>query len=155
MHRRSFERLLLAGLLALFLVSGAGAALAYWSTAGSGAGSSAVGPLQPVTAVALAGESPSSLMVPGAPAADLVVKVDNQNPFDVTVVAVALNGAITAGNGCSPTGVTLATPANLPASVPPGTSVVHLAGAAAMDVTSASTCQGATFSFPVTLTVHR
>ena len=94
-------------------------------------------------------------MVPGGPASDLVIKIDNQNLFDVTLAGVALAGAITAGNGCSPTGVTLSTPTNLPLTLPPGINVVHLAGAATMDETSASACQGSSFSFPLTLTVLR
>jgi hypothetical protein len=147
--------LALTVMAALILLSCAGAAVAYWAGAGAGTGAAGVGTLRPVILVGLAGESPSSTLVPGGPAADVVVKIDNQNAFDVTLVAVTSNGPVTAGNGCAPTGVTLATPTNLPLTLPPGISVTHLAGAAAMGPTSASACQGATFAIPVTLAVRR
>ena len=154
-HRRSPRLLVLIGLVALMLFSAAGAVLAYWTAVGTGTVTASAGTLQPVTVVPLVGGSPESTLVPGGPAADVVVKIDNQNPFDVILVAVGPHGTITASNGCGPTGVSLAAPTNLPMTVPPGISVSHLAGAATMDRTSASACQGASFSIPVTITVHR
>ena len=154
-RRRSPRLLVLTGLVTVMLSCGAAAALAYWAAAGTGTGTASAGTLRPVTVVPLVGGSPGSALVPGGPAADVAVEIDNQNPFAVTLVAVGLNGTITAGNGCGPTGVSLAAPTNLPMTVPPGVSVSHLAGAATMDQTSASACQGTTFSIPVTITVHR
>jgi len=145
----------LAGLVSISLAAGSGTAVAYWRTTGTGDVAATAGQLQPVTVVALAGETPNTRLVPGGAARDVVVKISNQNAFDVTLVAVALNGSITAGNGCTPTGVHLVTPTNLPLTLPPGTSVNHLAGAATMDDTSAAACQGASFTIPVTVTVHR
>lgn len=146
---------LLVALVSSGLLCGSGAAFAYFTTIGSAAVAASAGQLQPVVITSLAGESPSSLLVPGGPPADLMLKIDNQNAFVVSLVAVSLNGTITASNGCSPTGVTLATPANLPLTVPAGVSVAHLSGGASMDQTAASACQGASFSFPLSATVHR
>lgn len=155
MRRLSHGHLLVAALLVLFLISGTTAALAFWPTTGSGSVTATVGTPAPVSFVALSGETPGGAMVPGGPASDLVIKIDNENLFDVSLAGVTLAGAITAGNGCSPIGVTLSTPTNLPLTVPPGVTVVHLMGAATMDTTAASACQGSSFSFPLNVTVLR
>lgn len=155
MRQRIHSHLAAAALIVLFLVSGTTAAVAFWTTTGSGAVTATVGTPAPVSVVALSGETPASAMVPGGPAADLVIKIDNQNTFAVSLAGVALAGAITAGNGCSSTGVSLSAPTNLPITLPPGVSAVHLAGAATMDQTVASACQGSSFSFPLSLTVLR
>jgi hypothetical protein len=51
--------------------------------------------------------------------------------------------------------VSFANQSGLNISVPNGSSLVHLPGAASMDATSSSGCQGATFSIPVTLGVQK
>jgi len=155
MRQRIRSHLAAAALIVIFLVSGTTAAVAFWTTAGTGAVTATVGTPAPVSVVALSGETPATAMVPGGPAADLVIKIDNANTFDVNVAGVALAGAISAGNGCSPAGVSLSAPTNLPITLPPGISVVHLAGTATMDQTVASACQGSSFSFPLSLTVVR
>ena len=154
-RRRNPRFLAITGLVALILFSGTSAAVAYWTRSGTGTATGSVATLEPVILVALAGESPGSSLIPEGPAADVLVKIDNRNPFEVTLVAVILNGTIVASNGCGPTGVSLATATNLPITLPPGISVSHLTGAATMDGTSASACQGATFAIPMTLIVRR
>jgi hypothetical protein len=155
MRQRIHSHLAVAALIVLFLISGTTAAVAFWTTAGSGAVTATVGTPAPVGVVALSGETPGTAMVPGGPAANLVLKIDNANAFAVSLAGVALAGGITAENGCSSTGVTLSAPTNLPITLAPGVSVIHLAGAASMDQTVASACQGSSFSFPLNLTVLR
>jgi hypothetical protein len=118
------------------------------------------GSIQPVTVAALTGgDAPSSSLRPGA-SADVVLRIQNVNPFPVTLVSVeggpASITADLAHPGCTTTGVTFTDQTGL--SVPiaaSGTTLVHLPGAAAMSTASSNGCQGATFSIPVTTTVRR
>jgi hypothetical protein len=149
---------IILAVLAALLMSG-GVAFAYVTVAGSGSGSASTDTMQTVTVSALVGgDAPSSSLYPGGPAADVVLRVTNPNAFTVQVFSVAGNGTITADGahaGCTTSGVTFMAPTNPNITLPSGASLVHLAGAAAMSTASMSTCQGATFSIPVTLTVHR
>jgi hypothetical protein len=141
------------------MLATSGVAFAYVTAAGSGSGAAAAGTMQTVTVSAfVGGDTPSSKLYPGGPAADVILRVDNPNSFTVQVFSVAGNGPITADashSGCTTTGVTYTPPANPNITLPTGSSLVHLTGAATMSAASLSACQGATFSIPVTLTVHR
>jgi hypothetical protein len=151
------SRIVVATLAALSLTSGV--AYAYVSATGSGSGTAQVGTMQTVTVSALVGgDTPSTRLYPGGPTADVIMRLNNPNAFSVQVVGVGTNGNITADGGhpgCTTTGVTFTPPSNPNITVPAGSSLVHLAGAASMSAASVSGCQGATFSIPVTVTVHR
>lgn len=147
---------------ALTLALGAGTAYAYWATGGSGSGSAAGGDMQTVTVDALVpGDTPASTLVPGG-TADVVLRVTNPNPYSVQVYSVTGNGTVTADTAhpaCTTTGVTFA---GSPGPLSPAVSIaanssalVTLPGAAGMNATSQSTCQGATFHLPVTLAVRK
>ncbi|MEY2477918.1 MAG: hypothetical protein QOG87_3233 [Actinomycetota bacterium] len=144
--------------LTVLLLSG-GVAYAYVSAAGSGSGNATTGTMQTVTLSALVGgDAPSSQLRPGGPAADVILRLENPNPFTVQVVSVDGYGTIAADgahSGCTTTGVTFIAPTNPNITVPAGSSLVALTGAATMSTASLSACQGATFSIPVVLTVHR
>lgn len=151
----------LAVALAALLTAGGGAAWAHWSTAGSGTASATARTFETVAVVATgAGDAPDSTLVPGG-TADVILRVRNPNDFAATVYSVAPSGPVTADAGhpgCTATGVSFtATSAPLTPAVelPPGETLIHLQEAAAMDATSQSACQGATFSIPVTLTAIR
>jgi hypothetical protein len=146
--------LTLAGIAAVLSLT-AGAAFAYFTSSGTGSAAASTGTMLTVTVAATAG-TPATPLHPGG-TGDVSLRVANPNAFAVTLVSVAgTGGTITAGNGCSPTGVTFTDQTGL--SVPiaaSGTTQVNLPGAAAMNVTSAALCQGATFSIPVTITVRK
>jgi hypothetical protein len=138
-------------------IMGTGVAFAYWDSTGSGSGTATDGTMT-ISAAALSGETPNSTLYPGG-SADAILKVFNPNGYAVQVVSIVGTGAAQAGNNCAPTGVHLVAPTNftdpqftLPADQ---TTVLHLSGAMAMDTTSASACQGQTFSLPVTVTVKK
>lgn len=137
----------------------AGAAYAYVTAVGSGTGAASTGTMQTVTVTALlGGDTPSSKLYPGGPAADVVLRVNNPNSYTVQITGVAANGTITADaghSGCTTTGVTFTPPTNPTITVGSGSSLVHLSAAATMSTSSVSACQGATFSVPVTVTAHR
>ena len=146
----------IGAIVALVLGLGAGAAFAYFTSHGSGKGSASAGSLAPVTVVATTG-SPNTPLSPGN-SGDVVLKVHNSNSVAVTLVSVSGNGSITADGGhsaCTTTGVTFANQSGLSINIPANTTTpVDLAGAASMGVTSSNGCQGATFSIPVSITVH-
>ncbi|HEY8699375.1 MAG TPA: hypothetical protein VIM08_00205 [Arthrobacter sp.] len=157
---RGVKVAVLTGVLSLAI--GAGTAYAYWATDGSGGGSAGAGDMQTVTVDALvSGDTPASTLVPGG-TADVVLGVTNPNPYSVQVYSVTNNGTATADNAhpsCTTTGVSFTDPAS---PLSPAVSIaansstlVTLPGAASMDATSQSACQGATFHLPVTLAVRK
>jgi hypothetical protein len=151
--------LLGATVIALALGVGGGAAYAYFTSSGSGTGAATTGTLGPVTLQAVTG-GPNNALVPGG-TADVLLDVKNTNAYAVTLVDVDLTsgGTITADaghSGCTVTGVTLTNQDGLSDNLPANaTTAIHLSGAASMSTASSSGCQGATFSIPVTITVHK
>jgi hypothetical protein len=153
----------LAGVAALAaMLTGTGAS-AHWRTGGSGTGSTATATMQTVTIDALVGgDDPSSALLPGGPAAEVVLRVSNPNASAIQVYGVAANGAITADaghSGCTTTGVTFTAPSSpiTPTITVPAnsTALIRLPGAASMSTASLSACLGATFHIPVTLTARQ
>lgn len=152
------RRTLFLAVLALVVSLSAGAAFAYFTSSGSAGGSASTGTLLTVTAAA---GTPSTPLVPGG-TGDVALKVTNPNSFAVTLVSVAGNGSITADGGhpgCTTTGVTFTAPTGSPLPVTilanSTNQVVDLPGAASMTTASSAGCQGATFSIPVTIVVHK
>jgi hypothetical protein len=148
----------IAALAVAVLGIGATVAYAYWSSTGQGTGSAAGGGLQPVTVTAfVSGDTPNSVLLPGG-SADVILRIDNPNPFAVTLVSVSGNGTITPDAGhpsCTVMGVTFTNQTGLSSNIPASdTTLVHLPAAASMDATSSNGCQGATFTVPVSITVH-
>ena len=156
-HRARRAGWLTTGLVVITSIVGGGVAYAYWQSTGSGAGSAGTGTMT-ISGAALSGETANSSLYPGG-SAEAILKVFNPNGYPVQVVSIVSAGVPSAGNGCSPTGVHFTAPTSftdarftLPADQ---STVLHLAGAMSMDGTSASACQGQTFSLSVTVTVKK
>jgi hypothetical protein len=136
---------------------GAGTAYAYFTSSGSGSGSVSTGSMQPVTVAASAG-TPGTPLEPGT-SGDVTLSVTNPNDFDVTLTGVTSTGTVAADSshsGCTTTGVSFVPQANLNVAIPAdGTTQVDLPAAATMSAASSSGCQGAAFSIPVTIVVHK
>jgi hypothetical protein len=150
---------LIGAFTALAMGFGAGGAYAYWTSSGSGSGSGTTGTLQAVTVAAfVGGDTPTTAIVPGG-SADVILRVSNPNAYAVTLISVSGNGTIApdAGHtGCTTTGVTFTNQTGLTTAIAAaGTTLVDLPAAAAMGSTSSNGCQGATFSIPVSITVHK
>lgn len=155
MSRHTRASLATGAVVALLAVAGSGAAYAYWAGTGTGAGSASTGTMTIAANVLAGSDQPTGSLIPGR-SSDAVVSITNPNGFPVTLYSVAGRGAVTASNGCAPTGVTFLSQSGLTISIPTGaTQLVHLNAAVAMDSTSANACQGATFSIPVTVTVRK
>src|SRR5947208_2613864 len=96
----------------VLLVGGlAGAAFAYWTTGGGGSGSASTDSVQPVVVTAfVGGDAPSSTLLPGGPAADVILRLSNPNNYAVVLMTVARNSAVT---GCVTPAVTFTDQSNL------------------------------------------
>ena len=117
-------------------LAAAGVGIAAWSTSGSG------------------NASVVADLYPGATGA-LKLKVTNPNSFPVRITAVSGNGSITSSVGaCTAAhGVSFTNQSGLALDLAAGaTTVFSLAGAVSMSNASDNSCQGATFTIPVTVT---
>lgn len=159
--RIAIRALTVALIVSVGLLSGT--AYAYFASSGSGSGRANVAKMSTVTLVAVVTTTPKTDLYPGH-SGDVLLKVNNPNPYPVTLVKVTwTGGAITADAGhpsCTTTGVTFVNWTGT-ISIPPKTATngypngypVHLTGHATMGDASSSGCQGATFSIPVIITV--
>ena len=142
-------------------------ALAYFTSGGTGAGTAAAGTLQSLIILPATTGTSKAPLQPGT-SGDLILQVTNPNPYAVTLVRVSQGGPVNVqgGAGCTsdpgwPTtlgnsGVSIPTATTLNHSLPGGsTQVLHLPRAAAMNTTSAASCQGASFNIPVTVEVQQ
>ncbi|MCU1657693.1 MAG: hypothetical protein JWO57_2349 [Pseudonocardiales bacterium] len=155
--RASRRLALIIALAAALVAATAGVAFAFWSTNGSGSGSATAGTMTiNVTALQTADTNQSALLPGGT--GDVILRVNNPNSFSIHITSVAGNGTPIASNGCTPTGVTFTAPTDYTSTqftLAAGSNLITLAGAANMSTASASSCQGAIFSIPVTVTAQR
>jgi hypothetical protein len=152
LHLTLKTKLVAAGLVTSLAAVGVG--IAAWSTNGSGTAYAEAATASALTLGDASGSTTGDLY-PGAAGA-LKVEITNPNSFPVQITAVSANGAITsdAGASCNAAhGVTLANQSGLSLSLAAGaTSTFTLAGAVSMSNSSHTSCQGAVFSIPVTVT---
>ena len=129
---------------------------AAWTSSGNGTGIAKASSAQALTTGTA---TASDGLYPGATAA-LTVNVTNPNPYPVTVTDVTGNGTITADASHStcgqdaghPTGVTYTDQHSLSIAVPAnGSTQVSLSNSVHMSNASDNSCQGATFTIPVSL----
>ena len=151
--KRNITKKLTVGTLFLGVALAGSVAFAAWTATGNGNGyAQAINGANVTTVVA----TTSAQLYPGK-TGDVFIKIANSNPYPVTVTALAANGAITSDKGAActaSTGVTYTPPAS-PSLVVPALSAgtqFTLTNAVTMDNTSDTTCQGAIFTIPVTVT---
>jgi hypothetical protein len=151
------KRRLIFGAVTVMALVIASLGYAAWTSAGNGSGVAKASTAQGLTTVAA---TASVGLYPGA-TADLALKVSNPNPYPVTVTDVTGNGTITADashstcgqDGTHPTGVTYTDQHNLTIAVPAnGSTQVAVSNSVHMGNASDNSCQGATFTVPVSLT---
>lgn len=150
-HR--FAKRISAGTILVSLMIAGSVAFAAWTATGTGEGYAKATTAQALTTVDVSASTTATLY-PGA-TGDVLIRIDNPNPYAVRVTDVAGSGAITsdAGAGCNAsTGVTYTDQSGLTLNVPAGSAATFtLTGAASMSNASANSCQGAVFTIPVTL----
>jgi hypothetical protein len=134
-----------------------GTAYGYVTASGTGTGTGKLGSLNAIVVEHATG-TPSSNLFPGSNAG-LALTLTNPNTVTVTVTGIAQNGTptVTGGTGCTAlnAAATVRTLSNLSLSLAPGTHSLTVATGAAMGSSATTGCQGATFHFPVTVTVHQ
>lgn len=144
--RRSTVLAVLLGLLVA-----AGIAFAAWTATGTGSGYAKARTAQPLTTVDVSA-SVSATLYPGA-TGDVLLRINNPNPYPVVVTDVTGNGAITASNGgCNVASVSFTDQTGLSLNVPASSAQTFtLSGAVQMSAAANDNCQGATFTIPVGL----
>jgi hypothetical protein len=148
------KRQLITGLLTLLVLGAVGLAYAAWTTSGSGSGYAKAGSAQALTTIDVSASTAATLY-PGANG-DVLLKINNPNPYPVRVTDVTGNGTITADSGhatCVTTGVTFTDQHSQTIDIAASSQTqTSLTGAAHMSNASDNGCQGATFTIPVNLT---
>ena len=146
------RRILTAG-LTLIVLGAVGLVYAAWTTNGTGEGYAKAGTAQALTTVDVSASTTASLY-PGV-SGNVLIKINNPNPYAVRVTDVTRTGTITADSshsGCTTTGVSFTDQSGLTLDIAANTATQFtLTGAASMSNASLNACQGATFTIPVTL----
>ena len=149
---------LVIAVVTALLAAGTATAFAYWRSAGSGTGSGTTGTMTiNVTALQTGDSTGATTLVPGA-TGDVLLRVNKPNAYSVQVSAISANGSITASPSCSTSGITFTSPASYASAqytLAPGSNLLRLSSALAMNLSVSSACQGATFTIPVSVTVQR
>jgi hypothetical protein len=158
MRKRHISRKIAVGVIAAAMAA-VGLVYAAWTTNGTGSAYAKAGTAAALSTVDVSASTAATLY-PGV-TGDVLIKLDNPNPYAVTVTAIAASGSITPDAGhstCTTSGVTFANQSSLSLVVPAKVGAVDgvlqttLTGAASMSNASLNACQGATFTIPVTLT---
>jgi hypothetical protein len=128
-------------------------AFAAWTASGTGSGYAKATTAQPLGTVDVSATTAATLY-PGA-TGSVKIEISNPNLYPVTVTDVVGSGTIVsdAGSACdNATGVTFTDQSGLTLDVPGASSAVFtLPGSVTMGNASHTTCQGAVFTIPVTL----
>jgi hypothetical protein len=152
------RRLVVIAVVLVALGAGAEVAWSFITSTGSGAGTASTPTLITVSIDATSG-TPLTALLPGS-SGDATLELANPNATTLTLTSVVGAGTITVSNapGCTSgnDGVTFTNQSALSVVVPAHATAfsVDLPGSVAMAASSASACQGATFSIPVTVTVQ-
>jgi hypothetical protein len=129
-------------------------AFAAWTAGGTGDGYAKATTAQALTTID-ASASTTAQLYPGG-TGDMKLRINNPNPYAVTVTTVTGSGTITSDKGAAcnaATGVTFTNQTGQTLSVPASSAVTFtLTGSVAMSNASDNSCQGGVFTIPVTLT---
>jgi hypothetical protein len=152
----SRRKRLIVGAFTLLVLAAVGAVYAAWTVNGTGdAYAKAKGAPTALTTVNVSATTPATLY-PGA-TGDVLIRIKNDNDYQVRVTTITGNGAITPDAGHSScnaaASVTFDNQTGKTIDVPGGggETEVTLSGAAHMSNAANDACQGATFTVPVSL----
>ncbi len=160
------RRRLIPAALTVLVLGAVGLVYAAWTTSGNGSGYAKAKTAQALSTVDVAASTTATLYPTGD--GDVLIQIHNPNPYQVTVSSITGTGAVTAdaghstcgSDGSHPTGVTFTDQTGLSLVVPDaatdsgdgnGNKQVTLTGAAHMSNASDDSCQGATFTIPVSI----
>lgn len=138
--------------LTLLVLGAFGVAFAAWTASGTGSGAAQATSAEAVTYSN--GTTAAQLFPTGS--GDLVISVDNPNPYKIEITDVVGDGTITADaghSGCNAASVTFTDQHGLSEVVAAETTAdVTLTGAVSMSNAANDSCQGATFTVPISVT---
>jgi hypothetical protein len=150
--RSGRKKVFIVAAAAVVLVA-VGVAYAAWTASGSGNGYAKAATAQALDTLD-ASATTTATLYPGANG-DLVLEINNSNPYPVRVTSVTGAGAITSDKGAAcnaSTGVTFTNQTGLTLDVPASSSETFTLGnSVAMSNASDNSCQGAVFTVPVSL----
>jgi hypothetical protein len=153
MRNGNIKRMLVTGSITLLVLGVVGFVYAAWTSSGTGSGYAKAGSAQVLTTVDVSASTAATLY-PGVDG-DLLIKINNPNPYPVRVTDVTGNGTITADSGhatCVTTGVTFTNQTGKTIDIAASSQTqTTLTGAVHMSNASDNGCQGATFTVPVSL----
>jgi hypothetical protein len=161
MRNSTSKRRVVAAGVTLLGLAAAGLVYAAWTATGGGSGYAKAGSAQALTTTDVSASTAATLY-PGADG-DVLIRITNPNPYPVRLTDVTGNGAVTADAGHStcgsdaghPTGVTFTNQTSQTIDVAASSSTqTTLTNAAHMSNASDDSCQGATFTIPVSLSGH-
>ena len=154
MNTRRKKRALIIIVGALGAVAAVGIGLGAWNLTGSGNGAAKATTASAIT-LADASAFTSADLYPGA-TGNLMLRATNPNSFPVRITTVSGNGTVTSDKGAAcdaSTGVAVVNQSGLTLDLTPGaTATLTVPNAVSMSNASDTSCQGAVFTVPVTLT---
>jgi hypothetical protein len=165
MRNSPMKRRVIGAAVTVLVLGVVGFAFAAWTSSGNGSGYAQASSAQALTTSDLSGSSFTNKLYPGASNRDVKIDINNPNPYPVTVTSITSNGVIQADSshqtaGCgtssdaSTTGVTFTDQTGLSISVAANSDTAVTRSAASMSNSSDTTCQGATFTIPVSVSGH-
>ncbi len=153
MQHRKLGRKALIVMVVVGGLLGGSVALAAWVATGTGNGYAKAGSASALSTVDASGATTAQLY-PGA-TGDVVIEVHNPNPYPVRLTAIDGTGAITSDKGAAcnaSTGVTFTDQTGTWDVAAGSDQQFTLTGAVSMTNSSDTSCQGALFTIPVSLT---
>jgi hypothetical protein len=147
-------RRITAGSIFLGIILVSSVAYAAWTASGGGQGYAKAGTAVVLTTTDVSATTTATLFPSGT--GSVLLRINNPNPYPVTVASVTGSGTITSDKGAlcagATTGVSFINQTGLTLLVPAsGNATFTLAGAVAMSNASDNSCQGGIFTIPVTL----
>jgi hypothetical protein len=158
MRNLSRKHRIIGAAATLLILGVVGLVYAAWTTNGTGSGYAKAKTAQALSTVDVSASTTATLY-PGADG-DVLIKIHNPNPYPIRVTDISGNGTISAdaghstcgSDGTRPTGVTFTDQSSLTVDVAANSDTqTTLSNAAHMSNASDNSCQGATFTIPVSL----
>ena len=128
MRKIGKKKLIVGGIAAAVIAAGAGTALAYWTTSGSGTGSASTGTSHAVTIDQV---GTITNLTPGSPAQAVDFKITNPDTTNQFISSVVVSYTVTpaTGNTCDADNFTLVQPNAINADLTPGAHTYAPSGA--------------------------
>ena len=153
MRNLSTKKRVIGGAVTILVLGVVGLVYAAWTASGTGAGYAEAGESQDLTTIDISGDATViDLLYPGANG-DVKIRINNPNPYPVTVATINGNGPITSSvPACNAAASVSYTNQSGSFAVPANSAATFtLNNAASMSNAANDSCQNAVFTIPVAL----